>query len=129
MGPLRMREMGSLLINVSIPITHVFFGISVSFLFSLFTLFFSFLLSTSVYCRCSPHSLFMIMAFYIAHHDRIYHLIAFGWLWVSFQDCPLACRLSSHYHYTVLAAPCLILIKKCFYFVFNLSLFSILLSG
>ena len=36
----------------------------------------------------------------------------FSPLWVSFQDCPLACRLPSHLHETVLVVPCLILRKK-----------------
>ena len=59
----------------------------------------------------------MPMAFYTTCRNMIYHfypLTAFGSLWASFQDCPLACRLPSYYHYTVYAALRLIPKKKWF---------------
>ena len=139
MGLLKGREIDSLLIHASIPILMFFFGISVYFLsffflylFIYFTLLFFFFLPLFLAVVPPPSLLFTTMAFYTACCDRIYRvypLTAFGSLWVSFQDYPLACRLPNHYHYTVLAAPHLIPKQKWFCFVSYFSLFSILLSG
>ena len=77
----------------------------------LFSLFLPYSISISC-CGYSPFSLFTTMAFYTTYHGRIYHFYpstAFGSLWASFQDYPLAYQLPSHYHYTVLATPHLIL--------------------
>ena len=64
-------------------------GFSVCSFFSFFLpLLPSFLLFTATY-------------FYITYYCGIYHFCpstAFGSLWVSFQDCPLACQLPSQYH-------------------------------
>ena len=104
------------MMHASIPITHVF--LEFLYLSFLFYFFFSFLRSTSISCcGSSSFSVFITMAFYTACRDRNYHfypLIAFGSLWVSFQDYPLACRLPNHYHCTVLVAPRLIPRKKWF---------------
>ena len=86
------------------------------FLFFFFSFFFLFLPSSSHCARLWP--------FYIACSDMICHfypLTAFGLLWVSFQDCPLVCQLSSHHHCTMLATPRLIFRQKWFCFVFYLS--------
>ena len=119
-GLLRGREVGSLLMHASIPILHVSFFLSDFCIFPFFFFFllcFLFFLSTPIFCRCfsshffPPFSLFMPMAFYTVCRDKIYHFYpstAFGLLWASFQDCPLVCWMLNHYHYTLLAAPCLI---------------------
>ena len=79
------------------------------FLFSLF-LPYSISISWHGYSS-SPLSLFITIAFYTICHGKIYNFYpstAFGLLWAFFQDYPLACWLPDHYHYTMLAAPCLI---------------------
>ena len=136
MGLLRGREISSLLMHVSIPGTLFSLGFlyfSFSFLLLYFlcfliflsiSFFFFFVYRCSSFFLCPPFSLFMTMAFYTACHDRIYHFYpstAFGSLWASFQDYLLTCRLPSHYHYTVLAAPRLIPKQKWFCSVSYLS--------
>ena len=119
---MRGREIGSLLMHAFAPITHVSslpFGFLYSFSFSsLFTLFsfLSFYLSVFLIVVIPP-PLFTTIVFYTTCRDRIYHFYpstTFGSLWVSFQDCPQACWLPSHHHYTMLAAPCLIPKKSDF---------------
>ena len=71
--------------------------------FCIFFSFFSFLsCSTSSSLRSlRPPLLFTATTFYTICHSGIYHfyrLTAFDSLQVSFQDCPLACRLLNHYH-------------------------------
>ena len=105
----RGREMGSLLMHVSIPTSQAFSLIFV-FFFSFF-LFFFLVLPLFLFVIHDPPSLFTTTTFYTICHEMIYHFYpspAFGLLWASFQDCPLACQLPSHYHCTVLVAPCLI---------------------
>ena len=91
----RGREKGSLLMHASILTTYV----SLIFPYILFFLFLPLFPSVP----CSPFLLFTATPFYTICHGGIYHFylsIDFGSLWVSFQDCPLACRLLSHYHYS-----------------------------
>ena len=119
---LRGREIGSLLMHASIPITHIFLWDFCIFPFFFTLLFFSFYLCFLPLTPPPSPRLFMTKAFYTFCYDknyRFYPLTAFCSLWASFQDCPLP----NHYHYTILVAPCLISRQKWF------SLFSILLSG
>ena len=114
--------------HASIPILHVSFFLSDFWIFPFFFFFllcFLFFLSTPIFCHCFsspffPHfSLFTPMAFYTVYRDKIYHFYpstAFGLLWASFQDCPLVCWMLNHYHYTLLATPCLIPRQKRFLF-------------
>ena len=95
----RGREMGSLLMHVSIPTSQAFSLIFV-FFFSFF-LFFFLVLPLFLFVIHDPPSLFTTTTFYTICHEMIYHFYpspAFGSLWASFQDCPLACQLPSHYH-------------------------------
>ena len=93
--------------HASIPNIHflslVFFSVFLSFLSSFFVysfvLFFLllFLFSTS---SIPPFHCSWLPPFNTICHYGIYHFclsIVFGFLWVSFQDCPLACQLPSHY--------------------------------
>ena len=124
--------------HASIPSTHVS-SLSSGFLYSSFSFFFfyffvcstffSFFLSLFFFFAFVPpssplFSLFTTMTLYTACRDRIYHFYpstAFGSLWASFQDYLLTCRLPSHYHYIVLAAPRLIPKQKWFCSVSYLS--------
>ena len=121
--------MGSLLMHASIPITHTFLWFFF-FFFSLSFFFLVLLLLLSVIV--DPLSLLTATTFYTIYHDKIYHFYpstAFGSLWVSFQDYPLACRLPNHYHCTVLVAPRLIPRQKRLVLFLNLFPFSLLSSG
>jgi len=100
-----------------------------SCLFSFFSLFLLYFLCSLVRCCCL---LCMVMAFYIACRNKIYHFYhstTFGLLWVSFPDCPLVCWLPSHHYYTTLAVPCLIPRQMQFLFCFLLPLHSYLDKG
>ena len=69
-------------------------------------------------------SLYMAKAFlyYLSWLNLLFYpLTTFGPLWVSFSNYPLACWLSSHHHYPVLAAPRSIPRQRDFYFIFLLS--------
>ena len=89
--------------HASIPTTYV----SLIFLYILFFFCFS---TSSSFCPSFflpflfiyfYFLLFIATVFYTICHGGIYHSYpstAFGFLWVSFQDCPLACQLRSHYH-------------------------------
>ena len=106
MGLSRGREMGSLLMHASISITHAFFFLWFV-VFSLFSLFFFLVLPLVLPMMIIP--LFLMIPTVRSYHPLyclsyvIYHfypLTAFGPLWVSFQDCLLACRLPNYYHCT-----------------------------
>ena len=106
MGLSRGREMGSLLMHASISITHAFFFLWFV-VFSFFSLFFFLVLPLVLPMMIIP--LFLMIPTVRSYHPLyclsyvIYHfypLTAFGPLWVSFQDCLLACRLPNHYHCT-----------------------------
>ena len=85
----------------SIPTTYVSLIFCMFFFFFFFFLFLLPLLP-SVSCSSSP-SLFIVTPLYIICRAGIFYFYpftTFGSLWVSFQDCPLACRLPSHYLYS-----------------------------
>ena len=93
------------------PITHTFFH------YSWFSIFLSFLFS--IYCCCCTvhvYGLFILPT--VIRFITFTPLTLFGLLWVSFQDCPLVCRLLSHNLYTMLVVPHLIPRQKQFSFVF-----------
>ena len=94
--------------------------------------FFFLVLLLLLYVIVNPLSLLTATTFYTVYHDKIYHFYpstAFGSLWASFQDYPLACRLPNHYHCTVLVAPRLIPRQKRLVLFLNLFPFSLLSSG
>ena len=109
-GSVKRERKGGLLMHAFIPTVHfpslVFFPIFLSFLsvfFSCILLFFLFPILSFLPPSFVPFSLFMATPFYTIYHCGIYHfysLTAFGSLWVSLQDYPLACRLPSHYLYS-----------------------------
>ena len=79
--------------------SYNFFFLCVFFLF-LYSFFHFFLPLLPSLCSLIPLSLLIATLFYTIWHCEIYHFypsIAFGSLQMSFQDCPLACRLPSHY--------------------------------
>ena len=91
-----------LLMHASIPTTYTSLVFCMFFLFLYsFSSFFLPLLPF-VFSPFPPlFSLFTNTLFYTICHGGIYHFypsIAFGSLWVSFQDCLLACWLLSHYY-------------------------------
>ena len=90
--------------HASIPTTHA----SLLFLcFLLFSLFFLPCSTSSSFFHLSFFLPFLVI-FIVHSYHLLYCLlwwdlpflpsIAFGSLWVSFQDCPLACQLLSYYH-------------------------------
>ena len=106
-GSIQRERKCGLLMHASIPIIHflslVFFPVFLSFLSSFFVysfvLFFHllFLFSKS---SIPPFHCSQLPPFYTIYHCGIYHFFlptVLGFLWVSFQDCPLACQLPSHY--------------------------------
>jgi len=72
---------------------------SLWFFYVFFFVFSPFFSTSSPQSICLP-SLFMAIPFYTICHYGIYHFrpsIDFGFVWISLQDCPLTCRLPSHY--------------------------------
>ena len=95
----REKKKGGLLMHVSIPTTYISLVFCMFFLFLCsFSSFFLPLLPF-IFSPFPPlFSLFTTTLFYTICHGGIYHFypsIAFGSLWVSFQDCLLACWLLS----------------------------------
>ena len=87
--------------HASIPTTYVSLIFLYFFLFSFFFLVLPFLLSFLLSLVPPPLLLFTATTFYTICLGEIYQFYlstTFNSLWVSFQDCPLACRLLSHYH-------------------------------
>ena len=87
----------SLLMYVSIPTAHVSLIFVYPFLFSPF---FFFVLPLLLFCSFCPPLMFTATTFHTIYHGAICHFYpstTFGFLWVSFQDCPLAFRLLNHY--------------------------------
>ena len=115
-----------LLMHASIPTTYT------SLVFCMFFLFlYSF---SSFFLPLLPFVSFFFFLllptpFYTICHCGIYHFypsITFGSLWVSFQDCLLACQLLSHYHcsecvgYTTLLSQTKLLILFLTFLCFSL---------